>query len=321
MQYVKKCNIDMAYRSDHSVITLKFQFDDIKYGKSYWKHNNSLLTDKEYLDIINKHIKEIKRQYAIPIYNLEEIENIPDQQIQFTINDQLFLDHLLMEFWGKAISYSSYKHKERNKKEKYLIDSITEMENNLKENNMKNLENLKIQLNDIRQEKLKGHIIRSRVQHIDKGEKPTKYFCGLEQHNSINKTLNELELDNGTIITEQNAILKETEIFYKNLYNKFEDQSETIDLETYIDSNLVTKLTERETEQLEGRLTYSEISKTLKNMKNDKGSGLYGFSADFLKVFLEATGILCTQINKLWIQHRTTFNNSKTRHNNMYPKR
>ena len=254
------------------------------------KHNNSLLTDKEYLDIINKHIKEIKRQHAIPIYNLEEIENIPDQEIQFTINNQLFLDVLLMEFRGKAILYSSYKHKERNKKEKYLIDSITEMENSLKENNVKNLENLKIQLNDIRQEKLKGHIIRSRAQHIDKGEKPSKYFCGLEQHNSINKTLNELELDNGTIITEQNAILKETEIFYKNLYNKFEDQSETIDLETYIDSNLVTKLTEREAEQLEGLLTYSEISKTLKNMKNDKSPGLTGFSADFLKVFWKQLG-------------------------------
>ena len=77
------------------------------------------------------------------------------------------------------------------------------MENNLKENNMKNLKNLKIQLNDIRQEKLKVHIIRSRAQHIDKGEKPTKYFCRLEQHKSINKTLNKLELDNGTIITEQ----------------------------------------------------------------------------------------------------------------------
>ena len=72
--------------------------------------------DKVYLGIINKHIKEIKRQYAIPIYNLEEIENIPDQEIQFTINDQLFLDVLLMELRGKAISYSSYKHKERNKK-------------------------------------------------------------------------------------------------------------------------------------------------------------------------------------------------------------
>ena len=34
---------------------------------------------------------------------------------------------------------------------------------------------------------------------------------------------------------EQNAILKGIEIFYQNLYNKFEDQSKTIDLETYIE--------------------------------------------------------------------------------------
>ena len=46
-----------------------------------------------------------------------------------------------MELRGKAISYSSYKHKERNKKEKYLIDSITEMKNNLKVNNIKILKN------------------------------------------------------------------------------------------------------------------------------------------------------------------------------------
>ena len=65
------------------------------------------------------------------------------------------------------------------------------MKNNLNVNNMKNLEKLKIQLNDIRQEKLKIHVIRSRAQHIDKGENPTKYLCGLEHHNSINKTLNE----------------------------------------------------------------------------------------------------------------------------------
>ena len=117
------------------------------------------------------------------------------------------------------------------------------MKNNLKENTMKNLEHLKIQLNGIRHEKLKGHIIRSRASHIDKGLKPTKYFCGLEHQNYINKTLNVLELDNGKIVTEQNVILKETEIFYRNLYDKFEDQSETIDLERYIDSNLVTKLT------------------------------------------------------------------------------
>ena len=79
---------------------------------------------------------------------------------------------------------------------------------------------------------------------------PLLSICSTQEDGkSINKTLNELELDNGTIKTEQNAKLNETELFYKNLYNKFEEQSETIDLETYIDINLVTKLTEREAEQ------------------------------------------------------------------------
>ena len=72
------------------------------------------------------------QKFPILRYNLEEMENIPDQEIQFTINNQLFLDVLLKELRSKAISYSSYKQKERNKIEKYLMDSITEMENNLK---------------------------------------------------------------------------------------------------------------------------------------------------------------------------------------------
>ena len=193
MQYVKSSRIEMGYRSDHSIVTLVLSFDGFKHGKSYMKHNNSLLTDKEYLKIINTHIIETKKQYAVPIYNLDEIENIPDSDIQFTINDQLFLDVLLMELRDKAISYSSYKHKERNKTEKELIERITLIENNLQENNFESLEKLKSQLNEIRQEKLKGHAIRSRAKHIDKGEKPTKYFCGLEQHNYVSKTLNKVE--------------------------------------------------------------------------------------------------------------------------------
>ena len=42
-----------------------------------------------------------------------------------------------------------------------------------------------IKLINIRQEKLKGHMLRSKAQYTDEGEKPTKYFCGLEKHNYI----------------------------------------------------------------------------------------------------------------------------------------
>ena len=64
--------------------------------------------DIEYIKIINDKIDEVKRQYALPVY---DIENIPDQQIQFTINGQLFLETLLIELRGKSISYSSYNKK------------------------------------------------------------------------------------------------------------------------------------------------------------------------------------------------------------------
>ena len=61
-------------------------------------------------------------------------------------------------------------------------------------------------------------MIRSKAKDIDQGEKPTKYFCNLEKHNFISKTMTQLQKDDGTIISEQQEILKEAENFYKTLY-------------------------------------------------------------------------------------------------------
>ena len=124
MQYVKQTKIESSYRSDHSPIVLELQFTNFNQGKGYWKHNNSLLSDKDYLKIINKRISEIKAQYALPVYNFDDINNIPAKDIQFTINDQLFLDVLLMELRGTAISYSSHKNKLKNIREQELLSNI-----------------------------------------------------------------------------------------------------------------------------------------------------------------------------------------------------
>ena len=58
---------------------------------------------------MNKKILDVKEQYALPVYNIDEIDNIPNTEIQFNINDQLFLDILLMELRGQSISYASFK--------------------------------------------------------------------------------------------------------------------------------------------------------------------------------------------------------------------
>ena len=90
------------------MVILNLTFTPFKKGKPLWKHNNSLLQNIDYLTIINEKINDVKIQYSLPVYKTENIKNIPNDKIQFTINDQLFLETLLMEIRGKSISYSCF---------------------------------------------------------------------------------------------------------------------------------------------------------------------------------------------------------------------
>ena len=106
---VKLVSIEPSYRSDHSMVTLNFKFNDFIKGKGYWKFNNSLLYEEEFLKVIKTVIENVKKQYAVPVYDYNNIGLVKDEDIAFLISDQLFLETLLMEIRGKCISYSSFK--------------------------------------------------------------------------------------------------------------------------------------------------------------------------------------------------------------------
>lgn len=284
-QNVVNCDIGISYRSDHSMVTLEIKFFDIKTGKSLWKHNNSLLNDIEYINTINNKIKEIKQQYALPVYNLDNLDNIPDDEIQFVIDDQLFLETLLMELRGKSISFSSFRKKQTDKVEKEIIEKIKHIEENLTESKQDELDQLKSDLEKLRYGKMKGHIIRSRAKWIEEGEKPSNFFCNLEKHNFTSKTIYKLKKDNGDIIYDQFQILEETKLFYSNLYQSKDTDSQNDDSETYLNEYTVPTLSHDDSLTLEGHITLSEASYTLKNMSNNKSPGSDGFSAEFFKVF------------------------------------
>ena len=84
---LKERNILTSYKSDHSPIKLCLKLNELKHGKGLWKFNNSLLCDIDYLETINQIIKKITRDHTIPVYNIENLENIPNEEIQFTVND------------------------------------------------------------------------------------------------------------------------------------------------------------------------------------------------------------------------------------------
>ena len=134
------------------------------------------------------------------------------------------------------------------------------------------LEIKKEELENVRKEKIKGIIIRSRVKWAEEGEKPTKYFCNLESRNYINKTISRIEKDNGQTITKQEDILNEVKKFYENLYKNHDvnenQDNEIISILEHIEQN--PKLSFVSRNKLEGELTEKEILAALKKMKTTK---------------------------------------------------
>ena len=122
------------------------------------------------------------------------------------------------------------------------------------------------------------------------GEKPTKYFCSLETHNYYSKIIPKLETEDGQILTDQHEILKASENYYKNLYSNKDEPMAEMDLTEYLKNVNLPKLTDDESNQLEGQLTLTELSLALKNMKNNKSPGTDGFSSEFFKVFWKKIG-------------------------------
>ena len=49
---VRKCDTDICYKSDHSIIVLELCFSEAKHGKGLWKFNNSHLLQMDYLETI-----------------------------------------------------------------------------------------------------------------------------------------------------------------------------------------------------------------------------------------------------------------------------
>ena len=232
---------------------------------------------------------QVKENYALPIYSKDYVTTISDHEIQFTINDQLFLETLLMEIRGKTISFSSFTKKRNNEKEKNLISEINTLEENY-EHNALLINEKKKELENIRNHRLIGSIVRSRAKWTEEGEKPTNYFLNLENRHYTNKIIPKLiKEENQEEIVNQIAILNEIEQFYRKLYDA-NDKHNDYNLNEILIDPMIKKLADFEKDDLEGQISFQEATSFLKNMANNKSPGSDGFTTEFYKVFWNKIG-------------------------------
>ena len=266
---VEKITILPASLSDHSPIYASFKFTPLIKGPGFWKLNTSLLEDLEYIDLLTEMIEIWKIEFA----TLE--------------NKNLVWDLLKYRIRETSTKYSKAKRKEKRQKEEKLQQSLALIEEQLGENNteenLKKYEKIKLDLNELYEEKVQGHIIRSRIAWSEEYEKSSSFFFNLEKRNFCKKNISRLKLDNGEETRDHNKIMEAAKDFYQELYSESEIDETMFNFFTINES--IPKLSEKDKTSCEGKITLPEIKKVINTFKMNKTPGNDGIPVAFYVKF------------------------------------
>ena len=203
-----KSEIKNGYKTDHSLITVSLNLNNVPRGPGYFKLNNSLILDVEYQNIIKTAISETVD------FNQDSNPNILWEIIKGNIRNE-------------TIRYATIKKRKTTEKETELNNEINNIKIQIQNcNNNDTLEHLTNVLNnktteltEVIDRKINGIIIRSKAQIVEHNEKNTKLFSNLEKKRSESKVIKQLNIKN-KIITDQEQILNKQHFFTKTYIKK-----------------------------------------------------------------------------------------------------
>ena len=310
-------------KSDHKPLLLSIDFTNFKRGRGYWKFNNSLLNNPEYVNIVKKSLRKTCAIYhenemynnfyeeaserEIEIFNEQSPEQL--QSLNFKISPDLLFEMLLNDIRNVTISFCSTLKLEREREGKALLKEVENLQK--LESSGVQIENIELQLraaqrnyeNFIQQIQLQNTYLKD-VKINKEGEKPTPYLCSLEKNRSAQKYISRLKVnrnDEEVLLTEQGEIESETRDFYLNLFNCRDEIDKVGKIEDFLgtDMHSFKTLTEPERQKFNHLLSQDLILRTLKKTKNDTAPGLTGFGYAFYKFFWRDLGTFFYQYDQL----------------------
>ena len=261
--------------SDHSFIVLNLTSsgnDAVTFGKSYWKFNNDLLEDENFVRSFRYFWALVSRTTNV---TLEWWDRMKEQIRLFCID------------YSKGKNKHLYGELKKLKKQYSALDLNCNSDLNV-------LNAIKEKVKVIETQLAAGSIIRSKANMLDNNENPSSYFFQKEVSQAKEKTVRSILAENVTY-SNSHDILKCFRSFYETLYT-----SEPIDasLNPLFLSNL-PQVDNSDNLFLKQDIAKHEILKALKSMEKDKSPGSDGLSSSLYIKFFDIFGDIITQIINL----------------------
>ena len=179
----------------------------------------------------------------------------------------------------------------------YLVNKIEKLEDKIiigqiDPQTLDDLEDSKNLLQQLRNQKMKGVMIRAKAKYYEEGEKPTKYFLNLEEKNYVSKLITKLNMG-GKDIIDQKEILKTQKELYESLYKTKRNNMNKINnhlVNTFLNAENIKCLSQQEKDLCEGNISEIEVKEVIKNMKNNRTPGNDGIPVEFYKIFWKEIG-------------------------------
>ena len=175
-------------------------------GLGFWKFNNSLLENEEFVTKLKFLIQNAKEKY----------KEVTDKR--------LFWEIIKMEIRIFSIQFAKRKVKEKRDMKFELLRKLQDLnaridatpEGNPLANEPKKIE---IKLDQMAsKEKTRGCIVRSRARWYESGEKCNKYFLNLSKRSYNKRHIKKLKSSAGSTIEDSKTILNEMKNYYQQLY-------------------------------------------------------------------------------------------------------
>ena len=285
---VTECDIIPVSNTDHRAVTMTMSIGKIKRGPGYWKFNQSLLKDQDYVKIITNKITNCKLALeSFPAQVKWDYckSNIKECSIIYSKEKALQRKNAMADIRNKLKSLQS------------LISNYDkERINTPKEELINEMKDTKLSLDIFSLYEAQGAQTRARMKWIENGERNNKYFLGLEKSNYNKKIILSLKDENGLICTKQNEIMDIQVKLYKNLYKeKFQFEDKKHSLINFCEQLNIPQLSTEQQTSCEGQVSSEEAGYALSTMKNDSAPGTDGLTASFYKFFWKDIKELVTE--------------------------